>query len=130
MYTKFHSQLTSDTPLWTTCATVTAARQPHRPRDAVVAPLDDHLRPPADASHPPEEAVGVDQLVAAHCVEGPTHAGPDPGGGLVLYVCERDLQFQTSQIIHSQHYKMIHDGMYHQSCADIGLISTLSDIQG
>lgn len=78
-----------------TGATVTINSQSHRPGRSIVASLDDHLRPPADARHPPEEAVGVDQLVAVHCIEGLTHTRPDPGGGVVLYVCERDLQFKN-----------------------------------
>lgn len=74
--------------------TVAVSRQPHRPRHSVVASLDDHLRPPANARHPPEEAVGVDQLVAVHCIEGLTHTWPDPGSGVILNVCEWDLQFR------------------------------------
>lgn len=74
------------------------ARQTHRPRHSVVASLDDHLRPPADARHPPEEAVGVDQLVAVHRSVGLTHARPDPGSRVVLYVCKRDLQFKKRKV--------------------------------
>lgn len=73
-------------------STVTINSEPHRPGDSVVASLDDNLRPPADTRHSPEEAVGVDQLVAVHCNEGLTHAWPDPASGVILYVCERDLQ--------------------------------------
>lgn len=48
----------------------------HRPCDSIMASLDDNLGPPADAGHPSEQAIWVDQLEAIHHFMSLTHRRP------------------------------------------------------
>lgn len=68
----------------------------HRPWHGVVASLDDDLWPPADPSHPPEQAVRVDQLVAVRQLVSLTHSRPDPCIRVVLDVGEGHLEERST----------------------------------
>lgn len=50
----------------------------------IIAALQHHLRPPAQASHPAEQAIGVGQLEVLHGAEQAVGPGPEApmGGGL------------------------------------------------
>lgn len=71
----------------------------YRPCDSIIASLNDNLGPPAHASHPSEQAIRVDQLVAIHHVMSLTHCRPQSGIRVIIYIGKGHLVMERKTFI-------------------------------